>query len=263
MTQTLERKSATREDGTTIRYIDTGTGDPPLVFIHGWTCNLTNWAPQIQHFAKKHRVIALDLRGHGESDKPDEDSSIGTFINDVVWLIGELCLGKPVLIGHSMGGVIAMNLARRHPDVASAVVLVDAPLGLPEATKALREQIFAGFASPAYQAVVDQFARQFFFNADSPPALIEEVVAGAQAAPQRVIVTALQSALSPEHDEPGAIPVPSLFIRAGTHLASEDELRTRFPGMGLVTVPNAAHFVQLEQPAATNNIITDFLDKLE
>jgi pimeloyl-ACP methyl ester carboxylesterase len=255
-------KSATR-DGVTLRYIDTGAGEPPLFFIHGWTCNRTNWRDQVPHFAKKHRVVAVDLRGHGESDKPDQDYNIEGFVRDVAWLIGELGLERPVVVGHSMGGVIAMNLARRHPDLARAIVMVDSPVcPLPDTLRPVADQVLAGLRSPAYAGVAEGFARMSFFNASSPPELVDELVSGMSSAPQRLMYTALADTVSPENQQPGAIPVPALFIRAGTAYATEDEIRARYPGLGVITVPSA-HFVQMEQPAATNKIISDFLDKLE
>lgn len=73
----------------------------------------------------------------------------------------------------------------------------------------------------------------------------------------------MKSILNEENKPAGPLPVPSLFIRAEEpSLATEDGLRERYPGMSVISVP-AAHFVQMEQPAATNNIIRDFLDKLE
>jgi pimeloyl-ACP methyl ester carboxylesterase len=160
-----------------------------------------------------------------------------------------------------MGGIIAMNLARRHPEIPAAVVLIDAPLGLPESVLATRDAVLAGFESPAYQTLIDGFGRQFFFNDKSPPHLVEEVIANAKLAPQRVLATALASSLDTENDVPGQIPVPSLFIRAETHLASPEDLQVRFPGMQLHTV-GCAHFVQMEKPEETNRMIDEFLEKL-
>jgi pimeloyl-ACP methyl ester carboxylesterase len=261
MTTQTELKSATRDD-ITLRYIDAGAGDPPILFVHGWTCNHTHWRDQVPHFAKKHRVVALDLRGHGQSDKPDEDYSIASFADDLAWLIPHLGLDRPVVVGHSMGGSIAMALARKHPALTRAVVLVDSPIHpLPEAMAPLRDQLFAGLQSPQYAAVGEGFGRQSFFDASTPPALREEIIAS-MGTTQRVTYTAFRSILDAENQAAGPIPVPSLFIRAWTAYATEDQLRERFPGMGIITVP-AAHFIQMEQPAATNNIISDFLDKLE
>ena len=125
MVTSTELKSANR-DGVNLAYLDTGSGEPALVFIHGWCCNQTMWGEQTKAFAPKHRVIAVDLRGMGESDKPDQDYDIDAFGEDMTWLLNEIGLQRPVLIGHSMGGVITLNLLRRHPDIARAAVFVDA-----------------------------------------------------------------------------------------------------------------------------------------
>src|SRR6266498_3479890 len=125
MVTSAELKSANR-DGVNLAYLDTGSGEPALVFIHGWCCNHTMWGEQTKTFASKHRVIAVDLRGMGESDKPDQDYDIDGFGDDMAWLLNEIGLKRPVLIGHSMGGVITLNLLRKYPDIAHAAVFVDA-----------------------------------------------------------------------------------------------------------------------------------------
>jgi pimeloyl-ACP methyl ester carboxylesterase len=261
---TEQLRAVTTPDGTTLRYLDTGSGEPPILFLHGWTCNNTNFRDQVPFFARNHRVVAVDQRGHGESDKPDQDYTIDGFVEDAVWLINELNLDKPVLIGHSMGGTIALNLARKYPDLASAAILIDSPiLPLPDTAKAMVDPLFAGLQTPAYAQVVEGFGRMAFFSAKTDPALVEELLGVIKSAPQRLMYTALKDTLSDEAKPAGPLPVPSLYIRAEEpQLATEDGLRERYPGMSVVSVP-AAHFVQMEQPAATNNIIKDFLDKLE
>lgn len=260
---TEQLQSVTTPDGVTLRYTDTGAGDPPILFIHGWTCNLTNWRGQVPHFAPHHRVVAYDQRGHGESGKPDQDYSIAGFVEDAAWLIEELRLDKPILVGHSMGGSIALNLVRKHPDIASAAVLVDAPLiPLAESASALVGPLFAGLQSGSYAAVAEGFARMTFFNSKSPPALVEELIPVIKSAPQRLMYTAMMSILDEKSMTPGAIPVPSLFIRAEEpQLASEEGLRERYPGLSVVTLP-AAHFVQMERPAETNEAIAKFVEQV-
>src|SRR5262249_39115283 len=73
-------------DDTTLAYEDTGTGDPAFVFVHGWTCNHTHFAPQVEHFRRRHRTVAVDLRGHGASDAPEQEYTISGFADDVAWL---------------------------------------------------------------------------------------------------------------------------------------------------------------------------------
>ena len=113
-------------DGITLAYLDTGAGEPPFVFVHGWTCNHTHLAPQIEHFAAEHRVVAVDLRGHGESDAPEQRYTVQALADDVAWLCNLVHVERPVLVGHSMGGQVVLEVAASHPDLACAVVLIDA-----------------------------------------------------------------------------------------------------------------------------------------
>src|SRR5436853_5160764 len=100
-------------EGMALAYEQAGTGEPPLVFMHGWSADRTYFAPQVEHFRGSHRVVALDLRGHGESGKPEQAYTMAAFADDVAWLCGQLGVRKPVLVGHSMGGNIALELAAR------------------------------------------------------------------------------------------------------------------------------------------------------
>ena len=97
-----------------------------MVFVHGWTCNHTHFAPQVAHFATDHRVLAVDLRGHGASDAPEQRYTVTAFADDVAWLCTETGVERPVLVGHSMGGTVVLDVAARYPELARAVVMLDA-----------------------------------------------------------------------------------------------------------------------------------------
>jgi pimeloyl-ACP methyl ester carboxylesterase len=245
-----------------IRHVDQGAGDPALLFVHGWTCNLTNWRAQLAHFSAKHRVVALDQRGHGASEKPDQDYLIPGFVDDLAWFIGEVGLDRPVVIGHSMGGEIALNLAHKHPDLVRAIVMVDSPVvPLPEALQPVRDAAVASMKMENYKTAVEGFARAQFFNAGTPPELAEELVPLIMSAPQRLMYTAIGSILDPANMPEGEIPVPALFLRAATAFATEEQFRQRYPGMDVHTL-DTAHFVQMEKPDETNALIESFLEEL-
>ncbi len=147
-------------DGVRLRFDEAGEGDLPIVFVHGWCCSRDNWRHQVAHFSPSHRVIALDQRGHGESDKPDQDYTIGGFVDDLAWFIGDRGLDRPVIVGHSMGGVIAMNLARRHPDIARGIVMVDAPsTPLGEELQAVLQGTLAAMQGDTYKQVATIVSR--------------------------------------------------------------------------------------------------------
>src|SRR5688572_18527053 len=96
---------------------DEGTGDPPLLFIHGGMNDHSYFARQVKYFQDRHRTVAVDLRGHGQSDKPRQDYTIECFADDISWLCKELRIAAPVVVGHSLGGLITLAVAARYPDL--------------------------------------------------------------------------------------------------------------------------------------------------
>lgn len=261
-TQTSQELKTANREGVDLRYLDTGTGEPTLVFIHGWCCDQSTWRDQIEAFAPKHRIIAVDLRGHGQSDKPDQDYDIAGFADDMAWILREIGLDRPVIIGHSMGGVTTLNLLRKHPDMARAAVLVDAGImPFPEEMRPLLDQTIEALKSPAYREVAANVVKQFLFREESPPELRDEVAAGMATAPQRVMHTAIASTLSEVNYPPGPVPVPSLFVKAATLQATEEQIKERYPGMEVVSM-DTGHFNHMEKPAEFNAILSRFLEKV-
>lgn len=252
-------KTAAR-NGVNLSYTEQGSGEPTLLFVHGWCCSHLFWGHQLPEFAERYRVIAVDLRGHGESDKPDQDYTIAGFVDDLLWLMGELRLRQPVIVGHSMGGVIAFNLARRDPQAVRAIVLVDSPIvPVPAALRPALDGVLAGLRSPAHADVAKSFVSQFMFRPDSDPGLKEWILSGMASAPQRVMATALESTVAEENMPSGRPPVPSLYVRATTQLASADEIRQRYPGL-TVEEFDAAHFLHMEKPREFNALLKRWLE---
>ncbi len=111
-------------NGVKIRYIVVGSGEP-VMLIHGWSSFLEqNWSPVIKDLSVDHKVIALDCRGHGKSDKPHDPKQYGVeIVNDVIRLMDHLSLKRAHIVGYSMGAMIAMKLMVEHPDrVISAII---------------------------------------------------------------------------------------------------------------------------------------------
>jgi len=109
-------------EGVKLAYEDRGAGEPAFVFVHGWTCDRTFFAPQAAHFARRHRVVSVDLRGHGDSDKPEGPYPIAAYADDLAHIIDHLGLGGVVAVGHSMGGTAVLQLAAAYPERVAAVV---------------------------------------------------------------------------------------------------------------------------------------------
>ncbi|MGI3903132.1 MAG: alpha/beta fold hydrolase [Janthinobacterium lividum] len=106
-------------DGVRLAHVDVGAdvqGQPPLVLINGWTGDHGIFTPQIAHFSRTRRVVAVDLRGHGASDAPVQAYTVRGFAEDVAWQCHQLGIDRPVVIGHSFGGASASNCAAVTPN---------------------------------------------------------------------------------------------------------------------------------------------------
>jgi len=124
-------------------YERAGSGEPELLFVPGWCCDHTAFQPQFDHFGRTHAVTSIDLRGVGQSDQPDDGYSIPDLTDDVAAFCVEVGIEKPVVVGHSLGGMIAVELGGRYPSLVSALVLVDpGPIDPQQETV----EFFRGFA---------------------------------------------------------------------------------------------------------------------
>ena len=121
----------TTSDGVRIAYHRVGAGDPAIIFIHGGFGNRGGFGFQEEYFSPDHLCVAVDLRGHGESDKPDEIYTMAAHADDVAQLIRHLGLEKPVLVGQSMGGQVLISTAARHPELVGAIASLDSPSNIP------------------------------------------------------------------------------------------------------------------------------------
>jgi pimeloyl-ACP methyl ester carboxylesterase len=112
-------------------FTDDGVG-PPILFVHGFSCDSHDWTWQIPHFVSSHRVIAVDLRGHGRSSVTEKGYEPFQFASDLAGLLQQLDAGPVIAMGHSLGGAIVSTLAIEFPELVRAVVSVDPGYLLPD-----------------------------------------------------------------------------------------------------------------------------------
>ena len=125
-------------------FIKTGQG-PALLLLHGLGCDHTTWLPVIAALSRRYTVIAPDLLGHGKSDKPRADYSVGGYANGMRDLLTVLGIDKVTVVGHSFGGGVAMQFAYQFPERTERMVLV-CPGGLgPEVSPVIRAITLPGF----------------------------------------------------------------------------------------------------------------------
>ena len=112
-------------DDSKIVFDSVGSGEPTLVFIHGWCCNRGQWENQVAEFSGTNRVVTIDLAGHGESSDTRAAWTIEDFARDVEAVVTQLDLDQVILVGHSMGGPVSLMAAKNMPDRVIGVIGVD------------------------------------------------------------------------------------------------------------------------------------------
>jgi len=147
-----------------------------LVFLHG-IGNHTHFTAQVAYFSRAHRVVAPDLPGFGESAAPARECSIAAFADAVAWLCDELELQHPVLVGHSLAGAVALEVAAARPELPSAIVLLDPiPIVPLPALADQRAQMAERLAGPGYRDAFRGFAEGFMFRPTDEPELRARIV---------------------------------------------------------------------------------------
>ena len=253
---TLER------DGVKLAYQTAGSGDrSPFVFVHGWTCNRSYFAPQFDHFAGRgHRVVAIDLRGHGESDAPQGDYTIAGFADDVAWMCVQLGVQQPIVVGHSMGSMVAAELARSFPHLPKAIVMVDAaPMLVTSELQGLLDGVVQQLAGPDHDATRRAFLENMLFLPTDDADIKARIVAEMTAAPRHVA----QSCMEAMNRFDGAaaleaLKVPALHIAAAQPINDAAALRAANPLIETAQTVGAGHFNQLVVPDQVNAMIERF-----
>ena len=247
--------------GMHVFYEEAGSGNPPMLFVHG-IGNHTHFGAQVNYFSRTHRVVAPDLPGFGQSDAPEREYGIAAFADDIAWLCDELELRGPVIVGHSMAGAVALEVAAARRDLASALVLLDPiPIVPLPALQAQRGQLAEALAGPAYREAFRGFAEARMFRSSDDPELRAQLVDEMCATPQHVLAPTFAnlSTWSGEHLA-DHVSVPVLLITAGDGLPA-DMARTRelLPQLELGRTVGVGHFAHAIAPDQINAMIDRFL----
>jgi len=248
-------------EGARIHYKSYGKGKEALVLIHGWTCNLDNWRDQIPDFAKRNRVIALDLPGHGQSDKPEIPYTMDLFANAIDAVLRDAKVERAVLVGHSMGTPVARQFYRKYPQKTLAIVIVDGGLR-PFGTKEMRENFISMFRSPNYKQAGMQMLSQMAPTLSAEGK--ERVNASFANTPQYVVVGAMEGMNDDALYGPDKINVPVFAILAKSPFwpaDTEDFLRGLAPDLELQWFEGVSHFLMMEKPKQFNDAVIAFLNK--
>lgn len=249
-------------DGAKIHYKSLGTGERALVFVHGWTCDLTFFREQVPAFAGKIRMVLLDLPGHGKSDKPEIAYTMDLFARSVDAVLGDAVVTKAVLVGHSMGTPVARQFYRLHPGKTLGIVALDGMLRLdlkPEQVSSF----LAKYEGPDWRANQTK-AVESMFSPATTPALREKIMTTMTSAPPYVVRGAMKGMFEPGvwKEDTIAVPVLGLYAKSPYWSAEyEEAVKKLAPKVQFVYVDGAGHFLQLEKPAEVNAALSAFLRK--
>ncbi|MEV6608753.1 alpha/beta hydrolase [Kutzneria sp. NPDC051319] len=246
-------------DNTKLYYEDEGAG-PVLLFLHGWATSGRVWGAQLPEFVATHRVVTLDWRGCGRSDRPAHGNTLDGVLADLVAVIERLGLDRPIVVGSSIGGSFATELAVCHPELISAAVSVDGPAFWPSTGMPLaqlrsdlrddRAGTFAGwvprwFAPGVEPALVDWTVRQMLDSG----VYIDEHFDGCLTYDPRPVLPGLMAPIHYIHGE----------LDTEIPVAVAEECAALTPGASVAVIPGAGHMPHQEDPAAFNAALRKFL----
>src|SRR5256886_1212398 len=247
-------------DGARIHYVNYGKGSEALVLIHGWTMNLDSWRDQVSDFAKRNRVIVIELPGHGQSDKPQITYSMDLFARAVDAVMRDAKVKRAVLVGHSMGTPVARQFYRKYPEKTLAIVIVDGSLR-PFGDRAFMDRLIAGFRRANYRDAVGPMLTANIgahLSADAK----ERIKASSLNTPQHVVVSAMEGMADPSIWGEDKINVPVLAIMAKNPFYPpnvEESFRALAPSMEFQMWDGVGHFIMMEKPKEFNAAVAQLL----
>ena len=238
-----------------------GSGEPPLLLIHGMSCSRKLFGPQIEHFSRLRRVVAYDQRGHGDSDKP-MDGAYDTWkmAEDAAWLCQELELDRPVVVGHSLGGGVATALAARYSDLPSAVVILDSAFEMAPEVRTQLQGYYDTLTEEVYDDAVRTFIQERLFDDGDDPSLVESVSDVMAACPREIFLALGEGVLN--FDQKAAsleIQAPTLFVASSRPFVNLGVVHQLRPDWYLGRTVGAGHFHHLLVPDQVNGMIDQFL----
>jgi len=255
------------QDSVSIAFDMRGDGNTTLVFIHGWCSNREFWREQLDDMGKQHRVVAIDLPGHGESGRNREEWSVASFATDVAAVVKSLDQKQVVLIGHSMGGLVALEAAELLPEAAIGVIGIDAISNVESENQPdMMVRIIAALEADFKGTMSAFMPRMFSPNADS--ALVMWATESSTNADQTMATSIMREVSKIDEKEllsSAGIPVRCIYAATDdfTGPRSYLEINQKYADFDAAFVDGVGHFLYLESPNEVNGHISTFVNEME
>jgi len=256
--------SVAAPDGVAIVYTLRGSGSPALVFIHGWMCNQSFWDAQVTPMSEDHTVVTIDLPGHGRSGMDRHSWSLAAFGADVQAVVEHLGLDPVIVIGHSMGGPVALEAARLMPDRVIGVVAVDALQDADYEVDPNRAAQLLATWERDFPGTCHGFVTSLFPDT-ADRMLVDRVENEMCAAPPESSIAQLRQFLSYDMKAafeaiPSAIPVRC--INSSAFPTDIEGNRTYHEDFDAIVMDGAGHFVMMEAPEEFNAHLATVLTEM-
>ena len=243
----------------TLHVDDGGEGHVPVVFLHSLCGNTAHWAAQLGHLRKQRRAIALDLRGHGLSQYPAEgDYRVESMAADVDAVANQLGLNTFVLVGHSMGGAVAITYATLHPERIAGLLLVDTAGDPKQFSEDQIQGYMNALESDAYATAIEDYWNQILIGSD--PKVRETVMQDLRQTRKDTVVALFRELV--RYD-----PLPAMGRYPGLKLIvftpgnnTSYSLHNRLPWVPQVVVTGTGHWLHMDKPREFNRILDHFLE---
>lgn len=254
---------------------------PPLVFLHGLMGFSSNWGRIAQAFANDHYILLFDQRGHGRSQKPPTRYKISDYSEDLFKIISELQWSSVIIVGHSMGGKVALHFASSYSHLVKALIIEDTPMGLSTKNLTWFESLFKFIPTPfasrkeAHDFFKNEFQQKLLLNQDNLQlgeflmANLAENEAGFldwRFSKSAILETVAHMNKKNYWQEWKNLRVPTLALR-GAHSVDLDEscwlkMQALNPSIQFKEILNSGHLIHFDQPDLFIKAIKDFLQKL-
>lgn len=252
---------AVSADGVKISFVNQGSGEPAIVFIHGWSNNKSIWEGQLSQFSKKYQTVALDLAGFGESGDNRKEWTIPHFANDIVAVIDKLNFNQVVLVGFSMGAPVAIETANKVPDRILGVVIVDdlhnIEMKVPPQMVAYIDSVFMDLVTnPTLEKMVGGG-----FVKRNPEESFNRIVSMLNSASKTGWRESLNNTLQWSNEECiealKKISVPVTAINSDLRPTNVEAFKAYVPSYQAKIIPNAGHVVMWDAPEEFNRLLEE------
>jgi len=252
-------------DGIPIHYEVHGSGEPTLVFVHGWSCDRSYWDAQVHYFSERYRVVTVDLAGHGESGLNREEWTMASFGEDVAAVVDDLGLENAVLVGHSMGASVIVEATRRIADRVIGLVVVDDFNDLDFGMTLTPDQIDESLVPfvEDFAGTTKRIVSTAMFVPTSDSVLVKRITDDMASAPLNVGIEAVRNRMlwyaQAANDALGEIHVPIKAINSDLN-PTNVEAAARY-GIEVTTMLGVGHFVMMEDPATFNRLLEEIVEE--